>query len=198
MDKTHRGFTLIELMIVVAIIGILAAIAVPNFIKFQARSKQSEAKSNLKAIFTAEKSLFQEKDRYSSNVLEIGFGPERNNRYAYYLSSDVVKLETRTSSVLGVATDFTGVEVDTFKYAGAVTNPGTWPDGCGVSPGVVAPSTGVTPSFVAIAAGNIDGDPQIDYWSISSLSRTLPASPTCTADVSASGDPANDVNDVSL
>ena len=45
-----RGFTLIELMIVVAIIGILAAIAIPNFIKFQAKSKQSEAKTNLKAI----------------------------------------------------------------------------------------------------------------------------------------------------
>ncbi len=52
--RSKKGFTLIELMIVVAIIGILAAIAIPNFLKFQAKSKQSEAKSNLGAIFTGQ------------------------------------------------------------------------------------------------------------------------------------------------
>ncbi|WP_414645174.1 type IV pilin protein, partial [Candidatus Deferrimicrobium sp.] len=51
--KGKKGFTLIELMIVVAIIGILAAIAIPNFLRFQAKSKQSEAKTNLGGIFTA-------------------------------------------------------------------------------------------------------------------------------------------------
>ena len=87
MRKLRNGFTLIELMIAVAIIGILAAVAIPNFMKFQARSKQSEAKTNLKALFTAEKAFKLEKDRYSSLVGEIGFSPERNNRYAYYLAS---------------------------------------------------------------------------------------------------------------
>ena len=62
--KRREGFTLIELMIVVAIIGILAAIAIPNFIKFQLRSKAGEGKVNLAAIRTAEESYFAEAGTY--------------------------------------------------------------------------------------------------------------------------------------
>ncbi len=87
MYAAKRAFTLIELMIVVAIIGILAAIAIPNFVKFQCRSKQSEAKGNLKAIYVSEESYRAEADTYGTNTTVIGFQPKGNKiRYVYTLT----------------------------------------------------------------------------------------------------------------
>ena len=64
--KSNKGFTLIELMIVVAIIGILAAIAIPNFLRFQLKSKSSEGKVNIAAIRTAEEAYLAEFGSYVS------------------------------------------------------------------------------------------------------------------------------------
>ena len=62
------GFSLVELMIVVAIIGILAALAVPRFQTFQARARQSEGKSNLAQIWTLQQAFQGDQDIYFGTV----------------------------------------------------------------------------------------------------------------------------------
>jgi type IV pilus assembly protein PilA len=81
---SRKGFTLIELMIVVAIIGILASIAIPNFLKFQAKSKMAEAKTNLGAIYTGEISFFGEKNMYG-NFDSISWSISGTPRYHFCL-----------------------------------------------------------------------------------------------------------------
>ena len=56
--RTTRGFTLIELMITAALIGVLAAIAIPNFMSYQLRTKRSEAMTNLAGIGTTQTAFF--------------------------------------------------------------------------------------------------------------------------------------------
>jgi type IV pilus assembly protein PilA len=62
--KNQKGFTLIELMIVVAIIGILAAVAIPAFLDYMKKGKRSEAELNLDAIKKGNKTYFVEKASY--------------------------------------------------------------------------------------------------------------------------------------
>ncbi|MEQ1656051.1 MAG: prepilin-type N-terminal cleavage/methylation domain-containing protein [Nitrospira sp.] len=64
--RKQEGFTLIELMIVVAIIGILAAIAIPNFLQYQMKSRQSEAKTNVTSIKTSQLAFQGERGCFAS------------------------------------------------------------------------------------------------------------------------------------
>ena len=82
LPATH-AFTLIELMIVVAIIAILAAIAIPNFLHFQCKSKQSEIKTNLGGLFVTEKTFLGEANTYSTDLVSVGWQPDGSPLYIY-------------------------------------------------------------------------------------------------------------------
>ena len=80
--KNNSGFTLVELMVVVAIIGILTAVAIPNFKSYQAKAKTSEAKLALSGIYNAELALMGDFDTYGTCLDTMGISAPSNNYYA--------------------------------------------------------------------------------------------------------------------
>ncbi len=96
--KSNKGFTLIELMIVVVIIGILAALAIPRFMRSTTKAKQSEAKQLLKQVYTMQRAYRQEFDSYCLNgatasaaapnaFAQIGVEVMSTARYTYVMTA---------------------------------------------------------------------------------------------------------------
>ncbi len=88
--RKSRGFSLIELMIVIAIVGALAAIAIPNYLNYLAKSQQSEAKIQLGAIYTLMISYADGTDNsgYTNATMNnIGYLVFGVPRYAYALEA---------------------------------------------------------------------------------------------------------------
>ena len=136
--KGKKGFTLIELMIVVAIIGILAAIAIPNFLRFQAKSKQSEAKTNLGGIFTAEIAFFGDNNIFG-NFAQIAWEPTGTSRYYFDSGTD-------NTTAAASPQDYKGFLYTGYTAMGGLTHSDN--------------------TFTIGASGNIDTDATEDRWSI--------------------------------
>ncbi|MFT3838655.1 MAG: pilin [Myxococcaceae bacterium] len=132
----------------IPISGILAAIAIPNFIRYQSRAKQTECKSNLKAIYVAEKAFFEDSKKYSSSFKEIGFDPmTQQQRYSYFLT-DTEVLPAKAPGAAGVAAALAQLKATGTRVE--VTDTG----------------------FTAGCVGNIDNDATQDVWEISTEQRT--------------------------
>jgi type IV pilus assembly protein PilA len=154
MKKGTKGFTLIELMIVVAIIGILAAIAIPNFLRYQLRSKFAELKTNVEAIYKSEESLRQSERMLCANAATSQFVAFAQIPAAAPTSSRTVWLNT--DLVAASALDWV-VQGGTYGvYAGGTLAP----------PAVAAPMVAACPAplgnlgqaLTISATSDIDGD----------------------------------------
>ncbi len=77
----NAGFTLVELMVVVGIIGVLASIALPQYKKFTAKSRQTEVKLALGSAYTLEQSFATEQSSFTSCIGKIGFSRDGSKFY---------------------------------------------------------------------------------------------------------------------
>ena len=81
--KRFHGFSLMEVIIVVVIIGILAALAYPNLEKYLKRDRQTEAKTNLSAIYTAQKIYFTLHQSYAEDINELHLSLAQGDPYTF-------------------------------------------------------------------------------------------------------------------
>ena len=179
--KSQKGFTLIELMIVVAIIGILAAIAIPNFLTYQLKSRQAEAKTNLQAIKTSEVAFQAERGCYvgmTGEGVAVPAGGTKTDPFPWGVGLPATVPAVGWCIAGGT---FTGVFTDIgFKATGnvmylygvdatTVAAPGlyTAAASCALYPAAtVTAATGVigNNNFVAVAKSNLDGDAGLSTW----------------------------------
>lgn len=137
--QRRGGFTLVELMIVVAIIGVLAAVAIPSFENYQLTSKRTEAFANLSALAKAQKSYFAEFNEFVPSPAEpgtaLGVNPSNTKR-------DKAPIATSFEAVGWVPDGDVYFDYDTTTPV----DPGTGTCAC------------VEACFTATAYGNLDED----------------------------------------
>jgi len=141
MSKNRsQGFTLVELMIVVAIIGILSAVAIPSFINYQLNSKRVEAYANLASLGKAQKAYFAEYGVFVAAQAE-----------PLVTTGTVAGATKRNSAAIGVANFLVGWEPEGDVFFDYDTATGTNPllGNCGAC---------TQNCFTSSAYGDLDGD----------------------------------------
>ena len=135
--RRHEGFTLIELMIAVAIIGVLAAVAIPSFRNYQWKAKRSEAYVNLGSLATTQKAYF------AISQVFLGVAPAEPGTTLSSVPSEF----PRDSAAIGTAFSVVGWKPEGKVYFDYDTNASSLGIGCAC-----------VQCFTSTAYGDIDGD----------------------------------------
>lgn len=135
------GFTIIELMIVVAIIAFLATISIPKYFNYYAKAKRAEVSMNLASLHTAQQAYYAENGSYSNVLIGkngIGWQPQGNNFYYTY----------------------------GFNFPGAKEGVNFFVGKLGAKKETLGTTNADKKGFIVAAAGDVTGKEKIDLWQI--------------------------------
>lgn len=151
---------MIELLISLCIIGILATLAIPQFLVFRARSMQVEAKASAGAFHQASVAYVAENNTYTDDLSKIGWYPTGQPRYLCGFASDEVPAASGINDTAELAAALPGGGFSTVAMLGPGRVPLTEED---LPEEAVATQSGYT--FACVA--DLDGDATLDVWQIS-------------------------------
>lgn len=172
MLKNNKGFSLIELMVVVAIIGLLASFAIPQYSAFQAKARQKEGLALLNSYYTASKATEADAGFAFGNFVAIGFAPSGVVHYRVTAVDNGTNDPTTGSNDNGcvdtqnATTCNCGGTCATFKTWTEAPVGGTFgpdaPSGCAAA---ITPASG---AFTTCASATIRSNAaaDVDTWSI--------------------------------